>query len=71
MERKERIMKIKGYLGIFIFLTIIIIGKLAYKFELSYEIRYYSLFIFMFFLWLSLWLSTDLIKSWFHHKDRR
>ena len=71
MKNREKIIKIKGYIGIFLFIALIVFGKISYMFEISLEIRYYTVYIFLLLGALFLWLSMDLVKSWFNYKDRR
>jgi hypothetical protein len=67
MKNKIDIVKIKGILGLLLFL--IILGKSAKFYNLSPDIRYWGGMIFFILCSFSAWLMQDWVKRWFGQDD--
>ena len=59
------IVKIKGLIGIFLLLVLLIAGKSARFFDLSSDERYWGGLIWMLFCGFCIWLAMDYVKRWF------
>jgi len=63
-KNKFDFVKLKGLIGIFLFISIVVFAKVS-KPYLTSEMRYYIMYILLFLGGFSLWLATDYIKTWF------
>ena len=68
MDKKNKkidIVKIKGITGIVLFLSLIIIGKIAALSNISDSLRYWGGMLLLFLFGFSVWLIQDYSKRWF------
>jgi len=70
-KNKFDTVKIKGIIGLFLFLLLIVLGKSARFYEISSDIRYWGGMIFLFIGAFSLFLMQDWIKRWFGQEKNK
>lgn len=73
MDKKNKkidIVKIKGIIGIVLFLSLIIIGKIATLSNLSDSLRYWGGMMILIIGSFSLWLSLDYFKVLFGQDNK-